>query len=60
MPRTYIVSWNMNGSFEVQAEDEAQVEEMMRTMNRQELVFKCRSFEWEVEEIDRSSSGAAP
>ena len=60
MPKTFVVSWSMNGTFELAADSEEQAEEMIQRMNRQELVFKARAFDWEIEEIDRSESGLAP
>lgn len=59
MPKTFIVSWHMDGSFEMNAESEEEVREFMKTMNRQELVFKCRFFDFDVEEVDKSESGEA-
>ena len=59
MPKTFVISWHMDGSFETMAESEEEIEQLMKTMNRQELVFKCRNFDYEVEEIDRSDTGAA-
>lgn len=59
MPKTFIVSWHMDGTFELQADSEDEVREFMKTMNRQELVFKCRYFDYEVEEVDKSGTGEA-
>lgn len=56
MPKTFVVSWHMDGTFELQADSEEEVHEFMKTMNRQELVFKCRFFDYEVETVDRSAS----
>jgi hypothetical protein len=57
--RTFIVAWHMNGTFEIRAESEEEVREIMKTLNRQELVFKCRHFDYEIEEIDQSASESA-
>ncbi len=56
MPKLYVVSWHMDGSFELQADSEEEIHELMKTMNRQELVFKCRYFDYEIEQIDRSAT----
>ena len=58
MPKTFVVSWSMNGTFEVMADSREEVEAMLKTMNRQELVFKARLFDYEIEEIDRSDTGS--
>jgi hypothetical protein len=56
-PRTFLVSWSMDGTFEIRAESEEQIHEIMKTINRQELIFKCRRFDYEIEPVDRSASG---
>ena len=58
MPKTFVVSWSMNGTFELMADSVEDVHTMMKTMNRQELVFKAKLFDYEVEEIDRSDTGS--
>lgn len=58
MPKTFVVAWNMNGTFEIMADSVEEVHAFMKTMNRQELVFKAKLFDYEVEEIDRSDTGA--
>ena len=58
MPNTFVVSWSMNGTFEVMADSREEVETMLKTMNRQELVFKAKLFDYEIEEIDRSDTGS--
>lgn len=58
MPKTFVVSWNMNGTFEIMADTVEEVHTFMKTMNRQELVFKAKLFDYEVEEIDRSDTGS--
>ncbi len=56
MPKTFLVAWHMDGSFELNADSEEEIHELMKTMNRQELVFKCRYFDYEIEQIDRSAT----
>ncbi len=56
MPKTFIVSWHMDGSYEIRADSEEEIHEFMKTMNRQELIFKCKHFDYDIEEIDQSAS----
>ena len=59
MPKTFIISWHMDGTFETRAETEEEIHALMKTLNRQELVFKCRTFDYDVEEIDTGSAESA-
>ncbi|MEK7765718.1 MAG: hypothetical protein AAB368_05725 [bacterium] len=56
MPKNFLVSWHMDGTIELQADSAEQVEEMMKTLNRQELALKSRYFDYQIEPVDLSGT----